>query len=128
MYSLLAVAALFCIDLRLRVYLDPMDGLEAYVQKALQAEGLPFEFEQGAVQPDLRTALRKLRSAEGEILFRTKLGRNEDHELELRDLRTNTVIARHAFALQESRAARQQAAAEFARKVKRAWKKKSRQP
>jgi hypothetical protein len=60
----------------------------------------------------------------GEILYKHKLGRNETHHLELVDVATRKVIARHTFRLGGSDADRAQGARDFAEKVKKAYKPK----
>jgi hypothetical protein len=65
-----------------------------------------------------------MHSAYGEILYQHKLGRNETHRLELRDVETNRLIAWHSFKLSGEEASRRRAANEFAAKVKKAMQKR----
>lgn len=109
---------------RKTIYVDRMEGLEAFVEKALQDAELPFDFVEEQKQPEMKATLKKMHSAYAEILYKHKLGRNETHRLELRDVDRNKVIARHDF---QSKAnddeARKRAAADFAAKVRAAMEK-----
>ena len=122
----LALAAAAVAQERKTVYVDRMEGLEPYVEKALQAADLPFDFIEEERRPELKAGLRRLRSAHAELIYKHKFGRNETHRLELRDVQTNRVIARHDFDLRLAGDSRRQAAEEFAAKVKRAWSKRER--
>ena len=105
---------------RKTVYVDRMEGLEAFVEKALQDAELPFDFIEEEKKPEMKATLAKMHSAYGEILYKHKLGRNETHRLELRDVERNKVIAYHQFALGGDDASKQRAATEFAGKVRSA--------
>lgn len=105
---------------RKTVYVDRMEGLEAFVEKALQDAELPFDFIEEEKKPEMKATLAKMHSAYGEILYKHKMGRNETHRLELRDVERNKVIAWHQFALNSDDASKQRAAAEFAGKVRSA--------
>jgi len=111
---------------RKTIYVDLMEGLEPFVEQALQAAELPFDFIEEKKQPELKAGLARMHSAYGEILYKHKLGRNETHRLELRDVARNKVIASHSFPLQGDDESRRRAAREFAAKVKKAWSKSSR--
>jgi hypothetical protein len=111
---------------RKTIYVDKMEGLEPFVEKALQAAELPFDFIEEQKQPDLKAGLAKMHSAYGEILYKHKLGRNETHRLELRDVERNKVIASYNFPLRGDDESRRRAAQEFAAKVKKAWAKRNR--
>jgi hypothetical protein len=111
---------------RKTIYVDKMEGLEPFVEKALQAAELPFDFIEEQKQPDLKAGLAKMHSAYGEILYKHKLGRNETHRLELRDVARNKLIAFYDFPLRGDDESRRRAAQEFAAKVKKAWAKSSR--
>lgn len=112
---------------RKTIYVDRMEGLEPFVEKALQDAELPFDFIEEAKQPELKANLKKMHSAYGEILYKHKLGRNETHTLELRDVERNKVIVRHAFQLKSNDdQSRRRAAAEFAAKVRTAMEKQRR--
>ncbi|MBM3724396.1 MAG: hypothetical protein FJW40_03080 [Acidobacteria bacterium] len=111
---------------RKTIYVDRMEGLEPFVESALQAAELPFDFIEEEKQPDLKASLAKSHSAYGEILYKHKLGRHETHRLELRDVQTRKVIAWHAFPLSGDDTSRRRAAQEFADKVKKAWAKRKR--
>jgi hypothetical protein len=111
---------------RKTIYVGRMEGLEAYVEKALQAAELPFDFIEEGTRPEMKATLAKMHSAYGEILYRHKLGRHETHRLELRDVERNKVIAWHQFALNSGDDARRRAAEEFAAKVKTALAKTNR--
>jgi hypothetical protein len=106
------------------IYVDKMDGLESYVEKALQAAELPFDFIEEQSQPDFKATLGKLRSGLAEIHYKVKLGRNEDHILELRNLTTGKIVASHSFALRPDAASRTRAAEIFAQAVAKAYAKK----
>lgn len=110
---------------RKTVYVDRMEGLEPFVEKALQSAELPFDFIEENKQPELKANLSRMRSAHAELLYKHKLGRNETHRLELRDVQTNRVIARHEFQLRGDDDARRRAAEDFAAKVKSAWRKRA---
>jgi hypothetical protein len=101
-----------------------MEGLEPFVEKALQNAELPFDFIEENEKPEMKASLRRMQSAYGEILYRHKLGRNETHRLEFRDVKTNKVIATHTFQLKGDDESRQSAAAEFASKVRQALDKR----
>ena len=103
---------------RKTIYVDRMEGLEPFVEKALQADELPFDFIEENKQPDLKANLARMHSAYGEILYKHKLGRNETHRLELRDVARNRVIVWHDDK------SREQAAKDFAEKVRKAYAKK----
>jgi|GEM_PF-1292549 len=123
---LAAVPSLFLLaQERKTIYVDRMEGLEPFVEKALLDAELPFDFVEEEKQPDLKANLKKMHSAYGEILYKHKLGRNETHRLELRDVETNKVIASHSFPLSAGEDARRRAAADFAAKVKDAMKKRN---
>jgi len=111
---------------RKTIYVDRMEGLEPFVEKALQTAELPFDFIEEEKQPDLKANLAKMHSTYGEILYKHKLGRNETHRLELRDLQTKKVIAWHAFPLSGDDDSKRRAAQEFAEKVQQAWNKRKR--
>jgi hypothetical protein len=109
---------------RKTVYVDRMEGLEPFVEKALQDAELPFDFIEEKDKPEMKANLRRMQSTYGEILYRHKLGRNETHRLEFRDLKTNKVIASHTFQLKGDDESRRAAAAEFASKVRQAMEKR----
>jgi hypothetical protein len=109
---------------RKTIYVDKMEGLEPFVEKALQDAELPFEFIEEEKRPDMKASLKKMHSAYAEILYKHKLGRNETHLLELRDVETNKIIASHSFKLAGDEEAKRRAAAEFATKVRSAMKKR----
>lgn len=113
---------------RKTVYVDRMEGLESFVEKALQAAELPFDFIEEEKKPEMKATLAKMHSAYGEILYKHKMGRNETHRLELRDVERNKVIASHQFALSGDDASKQRAAAEFASKVRNALAKNKAKP
>jgi hypothetical protein len=116
--ALFTASLLLCAQDRKTIYVDRMEGLEPFVEKALQEAELPFDFIEEDKQPDLKANLKRNHSAYGEILYKHKLGRNETHRLELRDVETNKVIAWHSFQLSGDEAARKRAASEFAAKVR----------
>jgi hypothetical protein len=109
---------------RKTIYVDRMEGLEPFVEKALQDAELPFDFIEEEKQPEMKAALKRMHSAYGEILYQHKLGRNETHRLELRDVETNRLIAWHVFKLGADEESRRRAANEFAAKVKKAMQKR----
>ena len=111
---------------RKTIYVDRMAGLEPFVEKALQAGELPFDFIEEEKQPDLKANLSRMHSVYGEIYYKHKLGRNETHRLELRDVARKKVIAWHIFQLKGDDESREQAARDFAAKVKKAYEKKKR--
>ena len=116
-------AAMFA-QQKLSVYVDKMDGLEASVEKALIDAELPFEFVEELKQPDLKAKLAKMHSgAYAEILYTKQTGRNEDHRLELVDVKTGKTIASHSFKLDLSEAAKARIAADFAAQVRKNQKK-----
>jgi hypothetical protein len=119
-----ALAAIAAIPLlaqeRQTIYVDRMDGLESFVERALQAAELPFDFVEEVKQPEFKTSLSRMHAAYGEILYRHKLGRSETHHLELRDVARNKVVAGHSFHLKGDDESRERAAREFAEKVKKA--------
>jgi len=132
MKTMLIAAAILTLALssiaqdRKTIYVDRMEGLEPFIEKALQAVELPFDFIEEDKQPDMKANLARMHSAYGEILYKHKLGRDETHRLELRDVTTNKVIAWHTFRLSGDDDSRRRAAEEFASKVKKAWGKRSR--
>lgn len=105
---------------RKTVYVDRMEGLEPFVEKALQDAELPFDFVEEEKQPEMKAGLRRTQSAYGEILYKHKLGRNETHRLEFRDVKSNKVLASHVFQLKGDDESRRVAASEFASKVRKA--------
>lgn len=111
---------------RKTIYVDKMEGLEPFVEQALLAAELPFDFIEEQKQPELKAGLAKMHSAYGEILYKHKLGRNETHRLELRDVERNKVIASYSFPLRGDDESRRRAAQEFAARVKKAWTKRNR--
>jgi len=111
---------------RKTIYVDRMEGLEPFVEKALLAVELPFDFIEEAKQPELKASLSRMHSAYGEILYKHKIGRNETHRLELRDVSRNKVIASHTFQLKGDDESRQREAREFAEKVKKSYGKERR--
>ncbi len=109
---------------RKKIYVDRMEGLESLVEKALVDAGLAFDFVEEEKQPELKANLKKMHSAYGEILYKHKLGRNETHRLELRDVETGKVIAWHMFQLKGTdEEVRRKEAAAFAAKVRKAMDK-----
>lgn len=120
--ALLTIGVLFGAEHRRTIYVDRMEGLEPFVEKALQAAELPFDFVEEQNKPELKASLSKMHSAYGEILYKHKLGRTETHYLELRDVEKNKAIARYTFRLTDDPKSRERAAAEFAEIVKRRWK------
>jgi len=122
----MAIAIPLIAQERRTIYVDRMEGLEPFVEQALVAAELPFDFIEEAKQPELKASLAKMHSAYGELLYKHKLGRNETHRLEFRDVERNKVIAWHSFPLRADDESRRRAAAEFASKVKKAWAKKNR--
>lgn len=108
-----------------KVYVDKMFGLEPIVEKALKDQELPFEFVEESKQPELKAGIRRKNgSFYGEILYREKYGRNEDHTLELYDIERKKVIASYDFKLVADAAGREAIAREFAKRVAAAAKKK----
>jgi hypothetical protein len=117
--SLLLAIPLAALD-RKTVYVDKMEGFEVQVEKALKDAELPFDFIEERSSPELKATLARIHPEYAEILYRHKLGRNETHHLELVDLKTQKVIARHTFRLAATEEQRAKGAREFAAKVKRA--------
>ena len=107
-------------DVRHTISVERMDGLESFVERALQATKLPFEFVEAEKQSDWKANLARMRSEYGEILYKQKMGRNETHRLELRNVAQEKVVVWHAFPLRSDDASRERAAQEFAAKVKKA--------
>lgn len=123
--TFIATALLLPAQPRKTVYVDRMEGLEPFVERALQDAELPFDFVEEQNKPELKASLVKTQGAYGEILYQHKLGRYETHALEFRDLARNRVIARYTFRLAPGDESRQRAALEFAKQVKRAVAKES---
>jgi hypothetical protein len=121
----LLAAPLFAQD-RKTVYVDKMEGLEAHVEKALKEAELPFDFIEEKSNPELKATLSKMHPEYGEILYKHKFGRSETHHLELIDVATKKVIARHSFQFSRSDADQAKGARDFAEKVKKAYKTKAR--
>ena len=109
---------------RKTIYVDKMQGLEPIVEAALRDAELPFDFVEEEQQPEMKANLKKMHSAYGEILYKHKLGRNETHRLELREVETNKVIAWHSFQLSGEEESKRRAAADFAAKVRVALSKR----
>ncbi|GAB4410145.1 MAG: hypothetical protein OHK0021_19760 [Bryobacter sp.] len=107
---------------RKTVYVDKMEGLEPFVEQALQNAELPFEFVEEAKRPELKATLAQKHSAYAEILYKNKLGRNEDHVLELVEVDTGKVLASYSFAIKADAKARERIAAAFAQQVKKKLK------
>lgn len=106
-----------------RVYVEKMFGLEAYVEKALKDKELPFEFIEETRQPELKATLKKKTSNfYGQILYREKFGRDEDHSLELYDIDKEKVVASYSFKLVAGSAGLERIAQEFANRVTAALK------
>jgi hypothetical protein len=110
---------------RKTIYVEKMEGLEQFVEQALQTAELPFDFIEEQKQPELKANLAKMHSAYGEILYKHKLGRNETHRLELLDVARNKVLASYSFPLNGTDDSRRSAARAFAEKVKKAWAKQA---
>ncbi|MFN9262524.1 MAG: hypothetical protein ACK6DY_03415 [Acidobacteriota bacterium] len=110
---------------RKTIYVDRMEGLTPFVEKALTDAELPFDFIEEEKRPELKAQLKKLHSAYGEILYKHKFGRSETHRLELRNVETDQVIAWHQFQLKDGDEAKKAAAAAFAAKVKAAMTKQA---
>ncbi len=109
---------------KLTVYVDKMDGLEPVVEKALKDAELPFTFIEELEKPDLKVQLAKMHSgAYAEILYKKVTGRNEDHRLEMVDVKTGKTIASYQFRLDASPEVRAKIAADFAARVKAKVKK-----
>jgi RecB family exonuclease len=109
---------------KLTVYVDKMDGLEPAVEKALKDAELPFTFIEELDKPDLKVQLAKMHSgAYAEILYKKVTGRNEDHRLEMVDVKTGKAIASYQFRLDPSPEVRARIAADFAARVKAKVKK-----
>lgn len=109
---------------KLTVYVDKMDGLEPAVEKALKDAELPFTFIEELEKPDLKVQLAKMHSgAYAEILYKKVTGRNEDHRLEMVDVKTGKTIASYQFRLDASPEVRAKIAADFAARVKAKVKK-----
>ena len=106
---------------RKTIYVDRMEGLEPFVEKALQSAELPFDFIEERNRPELKATLAKSHSVYGELLYKHKLGRTGTHRLELLDVEKNKVIAWHAFELSGGEESRKRAAEAFAASVKKAW-------
>lgn len=109
---------------RKTIYVDKMDGLEPFVEKALLAAELPYEFIEELQKPDMKATLAKKHSAYAEILYKNKLGRDEDHVLELVEVDTGKVLASYSFALKGDEASRRKIAEAFAAQVKKSGAKK----
>lgn len=128
--TMLAIAALVSSALgqdRKTIYVDRMEGLESYIEKALLDAELPFDFIEEEKRPELKANLKSSHSAYGEILYQHKLGRKDVHRLELVDVETGKVIARHSFQLKQAdEESRRSAAAQFASKVRAAMAKQKR--
>lgn len=109
---------------RKTIYVDRMEGLEPFVEKALQDAELPFDFIEEGKRPEMKANLKKMHSAYAEVVYKQKWGRNETHRLELRDVERDKVIASHAFQLKNNDdESRKRAAEEFAAKVRSAMEK-----
>lgn len=109
---------------KLTVYVDKMDGLEPAVEKALKDAELPFTFIEELEKPDLKVQLARMHSgAYAEILYKKVTGRNEDHRLEMVDVKTGKTIASYQFRLDASPEVRAKIAADFAARVKAKVKK-----
>jgi hypothetical protein len=107
------------------IYVDRMEGMEPFVEKALRDAKLGFSFVEEQQRPDLKANLESKHSAYGEILYKTKLGRTDSHRLELWDVERRQVIASYDFSLTNaSEDARRKAAEEFAKRVKEAMLKR----
>ena len=117
---------MFAQEKKRTIYVDRMEDLSPYVEKALIDAELSFEFIEEEKRPELKAELKRLHAAYGEILYKHKFGRSETHRLELRNVETNQVIAWHQFPLKDGAEARKAIAAEFAAKVKAAMKKQLR--
>jgi hypothetical protein len=100
------------------VYVDKMEGLEPFVEKALVDAELPFQFVEETKRPEMKADLKRNHSAYAEILYRHKMGRSETHTLELLDVESGKVIVSHTFELKGDDTSRQKAAAAFAAKVR----------
>jgi hypothetical protein len=125
MYVPMLIAAVLASPLiaqeRKTVYVDKMEGLEVHVEKALKDAELPFDFIEERANPELKASLSKMHPEYAEILYKHKYGRSETHHLELIDVATKKVIARHTFALGSTDADRMKGARDFAEKVKKAY-------
>jgi hypothetical protein len=117
----LALALPLVAENRSTIYVDRMEGMEPFVEKALQDAKLGFNFVEELKRPDLKANLESKHSAYGEVLYKTKLGRSDTHSLQLWDLERHEVIASYEFTLSNSSdEARSKAAEEFAKRVKQA--------
>jgi hypothetical protein len=129
-FRIALLAALLAVPLtaqdRKTIFVDRMEGLEPLVKQALQQAELPFDFIEETERPELKADLRRARSAYAELLYQHKLGRNESHRLELREVATNRLIAAHTFKLSGDENSRRLAAAQFAEKVRKAMAKQKR--
>jgi hypothetical protein len=104
---------------KLVVYVDKMDGLESSIEKALQDAEMPFEFIEEGKQPELKVKLAKQHAgAYAEILYKKSTGRNEDHRLELIEVKSGKTLAWYGFKLDQSEAGKARIAREFAASVK----------
>lgn len=70
---------LFAQEKKKTIYVDNMEGLELFVEKALLDAEMAFDFIEEAKRPELKAGLQKMHSAYGEIYYKHKLGRNETH-------------------------------------------------
>jgi hypothetical protein len=124
LFLIFAISSALFAQEKLVVYVDKMNGLESSVEKALADAELPFQFIEELKQPELKVKLAKLHSgAYAEILYKKSTGRNEDHRLEMVDVKTGKTIASHGFKLDTADQAKSRIAADFANEVRKSLKK-----
>jgi hypothetical protein len=102
----LCACLVFGQDKKRTIYVDRMEDLAPYVEKALIDAELPFEFIEEEKRPELKAELKRLHAAYGEILYKQKFGQNETHRLELRNVETNSSRAARVRAGAGSREGR----------------------
>jgi len=59
---------------RKTVYVDRMEGLESFVEKALENAELPFDFIEEEKKPEMKATLAKMHAAYGEITITNGAG------------------------------------------------------
>lgn len=106
---------------RKSIFLDKMDGFEAFIEKAAAQQDLRLELLEEAEHPDLKVLLgKKFTSVHAEVIYKKQTGRNENSRLTVVDAKSQKSILTHDFNMGGSDESKQKAADQFVQKLKNA--------
>lgn len=107
---------------RRTIFLDRMNGFEAYIERAMQQQELDslVTVIEEAQHPDYKATLGKRFASPFEAaIFKKKTGRNEDTTLTLTDVRTNKAVVTYHFTSRADEKTQRAGAEGFVKEIKK---------